>query len=152
MQQVKGMPSLSVYNKFAPLENIIISEPPEMRSSPEQTNQDIPTPKTRKRSVPRWEQRLPKQYVLAVTPSTKSLSIKVELQMTDTAEIKSSLALIDCGMTGKFLSKQFVEEHRITTQTLTWAIPLFNVDSTANENGAITEVADLILRYEGHTE
>ena len=74
------------------------------------------------------------------------------MQTTDTAEVKSSSALIDSGATGRFLSKQFVEANRITTRTLSRSIPVYNVDGTPNENGAITEVADLILRFRGHTE
>ena len=32
------------------------------------------------------------------------------------------------------------------------AVPVFNVDGTANTAGSISEVAELILRYEGHSE
>jgi hypothetical protein len=31
-------------------------------------------------------------------------------------------------------------------------IPVYNVDGTANNTGAITDIADVILRYEHHSE
>ncbi len=31
-------------------------------------------------------------------------------------------------------------------------IPVYNVDGSANQNGAISEVAELLLRYNGHSE
>src|ERR1700675_1501303 len=33
-----------------------------------------------------------------------------------------------------------------------YTIPVFNVDGTPNEVGAISEIADVTLRYNGHTE
>jgi transposase InsO family protein len=109
-------------------------------------------PNSTPRSKPRWERRLPKQYVLAAIPTPQSLSVKVEIQTTDTGELFSSPALIDCGASGRFLSKKFVERNKLTSRTLSRPIPVYNVDGTLNEGGAITEVVDLILRYEGHTE
>jgi hypothetical protein len=35
---------------------------------------------------------------------------------------------------------------------LTNLIPVYNVDSTANDASAITDIADVILRYEQHSE
>ena len=108
-----GVPSLPVYKRFAILENTAVSESIEMRSTPELQTETTPTNKIRRRSPPRWERRLPKQYTLAATPNPRSLSIKVELQTTDTAEVRASAALIDSGATGKFLDKRWVEEQRI---------------------------------------
>jgi hypothetical protein len=34
---------------------------------------------------------------------TNSLKLKVELETTDTAEVKSANALADCGATGEFI-------------------------------------------------
>jgi len=142
---VRGVPSLSVHNRFAVLENTPPLDTFEVSKPLELQTEATPNPKPRKRSIPRWERRLPKKYVLAATPSAKSLSIKVELQTTDTAEVKSSLALIDSGATGKFLDKKWVEEQHIATKLLSRPIAIYNVDGTLNENGAITEVASLIL-------
>jgi hypothetical protein len=35
---------------------------------------------------------------------------------------------------------------------LTKPIPVYNVDGTANDAGAITDIADIILRYENYSE
>jgi hypothetical protein len=35
---------------------------------------------------------------------------------------------------------------------LSQAVPVYNVDSSANQDGAISEVAELLLRYNGHLE
>ena len=37
--------------------------------------------------IPKWERKLPKKYVVAASPSPKSLVVKVEIQTTDIAEI-----------------------------------------------------------------
>jgi len=54
--------------------------------------------------APKWEERLPKKYVVAATLIPKSLVIKVEIQITDMAEVKSRPDLIDCGATGQFMN------------------------------------------------
>ncbi|GLB43475.1 putative retrotransposable element tf2 155 kda protein type 1-like [Lyophyllum shimeji] len=76
----------------------------------------------------------------------------VEVETTDTQEILGLKALLDSGASGLFLHIRFVCEHGITTWTLSRPIPVKNVDGTANAAGAITEVVDLVLRYNGHSE
>ena len=99
-----------------------------------------------------WEKRLPKQYVVAATPGPKSLVIKVEIQTTDTAEVKSGPMLVDCRATGQFMDRDYVEWNRLTTQKLQHSIPVFNVDGSPNEAGSIMEIIDAILHYKGHME
>ncbi|GLB33349.1 putative retrotransposable element tf2 155 kda protein type 1-like [Lyophyllum shimeji] len=105
-----------------------------------------------RRGLPRWEKRLPRSFTLAATPSRNSLVLGVEVVTTDTQEILGLKALLDSGASGLFLHIRFVREHGITTRTLSWPIPVKNVDGTANAAGAITEVVDLVLRYNGHSE
>jgi hypothetical protein len=45
-----------------------------------------------------------------------------------------------------------VKLNNIPTCPLTNAIPVYNVDGTANDTGAIIDIADVILRYEQHSE
>ena len=40
----------------------------------------------------------------------------------------------------------------MNTRTLSRNIPVFNVDSSPNEAGQISEVVDVILRYKTHSE
>src|SRR3981189_456319 len=99
-----------------------------------------------------WERRLPKKFVIATTPSDNSLNIDVEIERTDTAMKRNTSALVDCGATGLFVDTEYVRSNNIPTHRLTSPIPVYNVNGTANEAGAITEIADVILRYKGHAE
>ncbi|GLB39299.1 putative retrotransposable element tf2 155 kda protein type 1-like [Lyophyllum shimeji] len=105
-----------------------------------------------RRGLPRWEKCLPRSFTLAATPSRNSLILGVEVVTTDTQEILGLKALLDSGASGLFLHIRFVREHGITTRTLSRPIPVKNVDGTANAAGAITEVVDLVLQYNGHSE
>src|SRR3981189_3216009 len=99
-----------------------------------------------------WERRLPKRFVIATTPSDNSLNIDVEIETTDTAMRRNTSVLVDCGATGLFIDTEYVCLNNISTRRLTSPIPVYNVDGTANEAGAITEIADVVLRYKGHAE
>jgi predicted aspartyl protease len=82
----------------------------------------------------------------------QSLKLKVSIETTDTGEVKSLSSLVDCGATGLFVNRSYVKANRLTTRTLSAPIPVYNVDGTPNEAGSVTEVADFILRYKGHSE
>ena len=106
---------------------------------------------------PCWERRLPPQLVISALdgegdPSSRSLNLKVGIETTDTREAISVTALVDLGATGHFIDRNYVKANWLTTQTLSVPIPVRNVDGTPNEAGAITEVVNLILRYENHSE
>jgi len=40
----------------------------------------------------------------------------------------------------------------MNTQTLSYNIPVFNIDSSPNEAGQMSEVVDVVLRYKTHSE
>jgi hypothetical protein len=61
-------------------------------------------------------------------------------------------ALIDCGATGCFIDIEWAKLNNIPTCPLTNLIPVYNVDSTTNDAGSITDIADVILHYENHSE
>src|SRR3981189_2972187 len=65
---------------------------------------------------------------------------------------RNTSALVDCSATGLFIDTEYVRLNNISTRRLTSPIPVYNVDGTANEAGAITEIADVVLRYNGHAE
>src|SRR3979490_2587131 len=152
------VPPLPVHNRFSILE--VESElPPIQPLQTEKTEIVAPKPdhipkqpKSPWVYLKKWERKLPKKYVVVATPSPKYLVIKVEIQMTDMAEVKAGPALVDCGATGKFMNRAYVEHHRLTTQKPQRPIPVFNVDGSPNEAGSIREVVDVILRVDGHTE
>src|SRR5882757_4714611 len=100
----------------------------------------------------RWERRLLHRYVVASTPLENSLHLKVEIVTTDTQQLISFMALLNCRATGLFVDRGFVDRNRITTRTLSHPIPVYNIDRTLNEVGSIWEVVDVILRYKDHSE
>src|SRR3981189_1697982 len=99
-----------------------------------------------------WERRLPKKFVIATTPSDNLLNIDVKIEMTDMAMKGNTSALVDCGATGLFVDTEYVRLNNISTRHLTSPIPVYNINGTANEAGAITEISNVVLRYNGHAE
>jgi len=70
----------------------------------------------------------------------------------DTSELHSIEALLDCGATGSLIDRDFVCSKEMNTWTLSHNIPVFNVDSSPNEAGQISEVMNMVLRYKTHSE
>jgi hypothetical protein len=81
-----------------------------------------------------------------------SLAIDVEIESTDTAVKQCTQTLIDCGATGCFSDVEWVQSNNVPTRPLTNLLPVYNVNGTANEAGMIVEIADMILRYDSHSE
>jgi hypothetical protein len=81
-----------------------------------------------------------------------SLTVEVEIESTDTVVRRCTQALIDCGATGCFIDIEWAKLNNVPTHPLTKPIPIYNVDSTANDAGTITDIADVILRYKNHSE
>jgi predicted aspartyl protease len=81
-----------------------------------------------------------------------SLLVNVEIESTDTVVKRCTQALIDCGATGCFIDIEWVKLNNVHTHPLSKPIPVYNVDGTANDTSAITDIADVILRYEHHSE
>src|SRR6267154_6206659 len=160
-QWVNCMPPLSTSNHYAPLdvdlveENSTLSSEPtdkatiaaDVQSTPLDPSHPVYPPRLK-----RWEQRLPRRYVVTSTPSENSLHLKVEIVTTDTQQLISFMALLDCGATGLFVDRGFVDRNRITTRTLSRPIPVYNIDGTLNKAGSICEVVDVVLRYKDHSE
>jgi len=79
-----------------------------------------------------------------------SLLLSVEIGTTDTSELHSVKALLDCRATRSFIDRDFVCLKEMNTQTLSHNIPVFNIDGSPNEAGQISEVMDVVLRYKTH--
>jgi len=102
---------------------------------------------------PKWEKRLPRLLsISALDARETSLLLPVEIRTTDTSELHSVKAFLDCGATGSFINRDFVHSKGMNTQTLSCNIPVFNVDSSPNEAGQISEVVDVVLQYKTHSE
>jgi hypothetical protein len=81
-----------------------------------------------------------------------SLMVDVEIKSMDTAVKWCTQALIDCGTMGCFIDIEWAKLNNIPMRPLTKPIPVYNVDGTANDAGAITDIADVILHYGHHSE
>jgi predicted aspartyl protease len=102
---------------------------------------------------PQWERRLPKQPKIgAAEVEPNSLYLRVEIESTDTQRKYGVRALVDSGATGLLIDREYVKSNQIPTTKLSQPIPVFNVDGTTNTEGSISEVAELLLRYNGHSE
>ena len=150
MQLVKSAPWLLLVNRFAVL-NV------------KEVNTDIhesintPLPSTPDRKAlswrPKWEKRLSRQLSANTLDACRmSIILPIEISTTDTSEVHSVKALLDSGATGNFIDKDFVHMKGISTQNISHPIPVFNVDSSPNEAGQISKVADIVLCYKTHSK
>jgi hypothetical protein len=80
-----------------------------------------------------------------------SLLVDVEIESTDTAVKRYTQALIDCGTTGCFIDIEWAKLNNAPMYPLSKPILVYSVDGTAN-NASITDIADIILCYQNHSE
>jgi hypothetical protein len=147
---VKDTPPLPCKNYF----NVLAVE--EIEVDPSTTTDISPVPETA-RTEKMWksklEKKLPKKLnVGAAEIGPNSLYLQVEIESTDNQQKYGVRALVDSGATGLFIDREYVKSNQIPTTKLPQPIPVFNVDGTANTEGSISEVAELLLRYNGHLE
>jgi hypothetical protein len=81
-----------------------------------------------------------------------SLAVEIEIESTDTVVRRYTQTLIDCGTTGCFIDIEWAKLNNVPMHLLTKLIPVYNVDGTANDAGTITDIANIILCYENHSE
>jgi hypothetical protein len=74
------------------------------------------------------------------------------MQTINTGEVFALKPLLDCGATDLFMNSDFISQNWLTTRKLSCLIPVYNVDSTPNEAGSISEVWEAILQYQDHSE
>ena len=80
------------------------------------------------------------------------LILSIKVLTTNTAETYSVKALLDYGMMGSFIDKNFIQTRQINTQSLFCSILVFNIDRSPNETDQISKVVDVILCYNFHSE
>jgi hypothetical protein len=126
---VNCTPPLSSQNQFSILSVDSISDEIEEPVKPKvvQTSESYSVPRTPR---PNWERRLPSPFIVSVLDETedrrRSLTLKIELQTTDTGEVKSVKALLDSGATGMFINRDYVKTNKLSTRTLSHPIPVRN--------------------------
>ena len=151
-QLAKSAPRLLLVNRFAVLDieevNTDIREPIDTPSlSPSALDR---TAQPRK---PKWEKRLPKWLsVNTLNDCRTSIILPIEVSFTDTSEVHSVKALLDARAMGNFIDQDFIRTKGINTRSISRPIPVYNVDSSPNEAGQISEVVDVVLRYKTHSK
>jgi hypothetical protein len=78
--------------------------------------------------------------------------VDIEIELMDMAVRQCMQALIDCGAMGCFIAIEWAKLNNIPMCPLTKPIPVYNIDGTANDGGMITDITDIILCYENHSE
>jgi hypothetical protein len=152
------MPSLSSHNRFNVLniekiKNNIEMETQDMQKLETPLIPSLVTDFHAKDHCPKWERLLPKEFtIVAMEGNPSSLKLKVEIETTDTVERSSVTALVDSRATGEFIDRHYAKSNCFNLVKLTQPIPVYNIDSTLNEAGSITEVVALILCYNNHSK
>ena len=150
VQLVKSVPQSPLVNRFAVLNieeaNTDVSEPIDA-SLLSTLDQKVLSWK------PKWEKRLPKQ-LSANTLNAHGMSIilPIEISTTDTSEVHSVKVLLDSGAMSNFIDKNYVYMKGISTQSISYPILVYNVDSSPNKAGQISEVVNVVLCYKIHSE
>jgi hypothetical protein len=80
------------------------------------------------------------------------IRLPVELETLDSRTKISLTALIDSGVSSRFIDRNFVQRNNMTTTKLEQPIPVFNVDGTKNQAGSIIETVKVIVHYKEHSE
>ena len=147
MKDTPPLPCKNYFNVLA-VEEIEFSSPATTDVSP------VPdTARTEKNRKSKLEKRLPKKLNIgAAEVGPNSLYLQVEIESTDNQRKYSVCALVDSRATGLFIDWEYVKSNQIPTTKLPQPIPVFNVNGTANTEGSISEVAELLLHYNGHSE
>src|SRR5258708_6293437 len=65
--------------------------------------------------------------------------LKIELKTVGTGATLTADALLDSGATGLYVDSEFIRMNALDTRKLARAIPVYNVDGTLNNGGAIKE-------------
>ena len=133
---MNSTPLLSYHNCFSVLPTCSLNETVEpstdVQNSISKNPTVVPTEIVRNRR-PKWERLLPSKLVIAsAEDGSTSLKLKVELETTDTGEVKSVDSFMDSGATGEFIDRHYSKSNRLHTQKLSEPIPVYNVDGTLN--------------------
>ena len=135
MKDVPLLPNNNYFNVLA------VEEPNESPSTVPDASLKTPIKPQRKL---KWVRRLPEKLKIGTAKiGPNSLYFQVEIESPETQRKQGICALVDLGATGLFINREYVKSNQILMKKLSQLIPVYNMDGTANTDGAISEVADL---------
>jgi len=82
----------------------------------------------------------------------RAVWMKVGLEKIDTHKGVAVDVLLDSGVTGLFMNKEFVEKNGFRMERLERPVKVMNVDGTHNKGGDITHEVTCSIYYKGHRE
>ena len=94
------------------------------------------------------ETDLPPRVYVCSADLRRCTKVPLKIRSVDTGTPLAINSLLDSSATGLFIDVEFVKEQKLQTRPLPHAIPVYNIDSTANEAGSIKEEVDLICTLE----
>jgi hypothetical protein len=155
-----GVPVLPMSNCFAvlPVEDCEDNDTPFLGSQiPPVRENPTPTLKIHPHlEGTRWQicqvRALAAKPNLVVKTTTHPLKVQTQLKVTLTRACHQVKGLIDSGASFQFLDARFMAENQIPTLQLPQPMPVYNVDGTENQAGAITQVVDAVFHVENHSE
>jgi len=147
---VKSAPQSLLVNRFTVLNiektNTDTSEPIDISVISTLNRKALP-------QKPKWEKRLPKRLSTNILDAHRtSIVLSIEISITNTSKVHFVKVLLDSGATDNFIDKDFVHTKGMSTQSLFCPILVYNMDSSSNKAGQISEVVDVVLCYKTHSE
>jgi len=119
LQRVNSMPSLSYHNCFSVLPTCSLNgtvEPSIDVQNPISKNLIVVPMEIVRNRCPRWKRQLPSKLVIASAEDGSTLlKLKVELETTDTGEVKSINSFVDSGATGEFIDCHYAKSNQLHT-------------------------------------
>ena len=101
----------------------------------------------------KWEKRLLPYSIINTLNAYKTfLYLSIFLETTDTAKSVSIHAWDNSSTTRIFINQSFVEKHCLNTCKLLELMLIYNINSISNEDSQISEVINVVLLHQLHSE
>ena len=145
---VKDMSRLT--NRFSPLENCTYGAGNDMFYTDDQ--EEEPETVSTASPIPLTIPNIPPSIRVLSEDPRRATEVKIRIQSPRTGATHAGTALLDSGATGMFMDPSFARDNKLDVRALPLSIPVYNVDGSLNEMGAIREEADVILHIGDHSE
>ena len=101
---------------------------------------------------PQPKEGVNKHYFIRSTKMERDVKLDISITKMDPHNMVAVKGVLDNGATGMFINQEFIHKNQLKTQILPFEIKVYNVDSTLNKGGMITEEVTLMMSHKGHKE